>query len=68
MPLTTTEQVPTANDESSDPQYLIFFSSGSPPWCPDCVDALPHIREVFETDPKTNNIAAQLVLVGQRAE
>lgn len=67
MTLTTTEQVSAAG-EGSKPQFLIFFSSGSPPWCPDCVDALPHIRNVFETDPKTNGAEAHLVLVGQRAE
>ncbi|PWN46708.1 hypothetical protein IE53DRAFT_298409, partial [Violaceomyces palustris] len=28
--------------------HIIFFSSGNPPWCPDCVDSLDSIRNVFQ--------------------
>lgn len=68
MTLTCTEHVPMTGAGESQIQYMVYFSSGSPPWCPDCVDALPHIRAVFETNLETNGADAYLVLVGQRAE
>ncbi|PWZ02416.1 hypothetical protein BCV70DRAFT_198701 [Testicularia cyperi] len=44
---------------------MVYFSSGSPPWCPDCVDALPHVKAVFEDD---DSLEAHLVLVGEKPE
>ncbi|GAK64304.1 uncharacterized protein PAN0_005d2516 [Moesziomyces antarcticus] len=47
MTLTSSTSIPSASLTGSTPQYLIFFSSGNPPWCPDCVDAQPAINHVF---------------------
>ncbi|ETS64669.1 hypothetical protein PaG_00615 [Moesziomyces aphidis] len=58
MTLTSSTSIPPASLTGETPQYLIFFSSGNPPWCPDCVDAQPAINHVFGTSAD-----AHLVLV-----
>ncbi|KAJ9479016.1 DUF953 domain-containing protein [Pseudozyma hubeiensis] len=63
MTLTTSSDVPSPSSTNS-PQYLIFFSSGTPPWCPDCVDAQPSVQKVFGGD----SIDGHIVLVGERSE
>lgn len=62
MTLTTSTSVPSPQGDS--PQYLIFFSSGTPPWCPDCVDAQPAIQAVFGGAQAD----AHIVLVGEKPE
>ena len=61
MTLTTSNDVPAA---STQPQFLIFFSSGNPPWCPDCVDAQPAVEKVFGGSA----VDAHIVLVGEKPE
>ncbi|SOV03637.1 uncharacterized protein UDID_04411 [Ustilago sp. UG-2017a] len=58
MTITTSTSVPPTAS------YLIFFSSGSPPWCPDCVDAQPAIDKVFGGQ----GVDGHIVLVGEKAE
>lgn len=58
MTLTSSTSIPPASLTGETPRYLIFFSSGNPPWCPDCVDAQPAINHVFGTSAD-----AHLVLV-----
>lgn len=58
MTLTTSTEVPASA------KYLIFFSSGNPPWCPDCVDAQPAVEKVFGG----SDVDAHIVLVGEKAE
>ncbi|KAN0061794.1 hypothetical protein ACQY0O_005787 [Thecaphora frezii] len=65
MPLDTTHTVPPT---SSSTHYLVFFSSGTPPWCPDCVDTQPTLQRVFVDNAATNSAQAYLILVGERAE
>ncbi|TKY85882.1 hypothetical protein EX895_005423 [Sporisorium graminicola] len=62
MTLTSSTDVPPA--QADKPQYLIFFSSGTPPWCPDCVDAQPAVQEVFAA----GNVDGHIVLVGEKPE
>ncbi|SPO25726.1 uncharacterized protein UTRI_03091 [Ustilago trichophora] len=64
MTLTTSNNVPTTSSQGGEPQFLIFFSSGNPPWCPDCVDAQPAIEKVFGG----STVDGHIVLVGERAE
>ncbi|PWO00717.1 hypothetical protein FA09DRAFT_327446 [Tilletiopsis washingtonensis] len=49
----------------ANPHYLIFFSSGAPPWCPDCVAALPAIHAVFGKDSGAAGAEAELLTVGR---
>ncbi|SJX62998.1 uncharacterized protein SRS1_13821 [Sporisorium reilianum f. sp. reilianum] len=62
MTLTSSTDVPPAQGDK--PQYLIFFSSGSPPWCPDCVDAQPAVDKMFGS----GDVDGHIVLVGQKPE
>lgn len=64
MPLHTDHTTPP---QITEPHFLVFFSSGSPPWCPDCVDAQPAVEEVFVHQSITNGNQAYLILVGERA-
>lgn len=64
MTLTTSNDVPAASTQGSEPQFLVFFSSGNPPWCPDCVDAKPVIEKVFGG----STADAHIVLVGEKPE
>lgn len=64
MTLSYSSDAPAASS-SATPQYLIFFSSGSPPWCPDCVDAQPAVQKVFGAD---SGLDGHIVLVGERPE
>lgn len=62
MTLTTSNDVPSSSEHR--PQFLIFFSSGSPPWCPDCVDAQPAVDKVFGG----SDVDGHIVLVGEKPE
>lgn len=62
MTLTTSNDVPSAQGDK--PQFLIFFSSGNPPWCPDCVDAQPAVEKVFGG----SGVDGHIVLVGEKPE
>ncbi|PWN91316.1 hypothetical protein FA10DRAFT_265180 [Acaromyces ingoldii] len=64
MPLIDAVTPPT-DDEGL--HYVVYFASGSPPWCPDCVDALAPLRAVFGA---TEGAApkAYVVRVGERHE
>lgn len=64
MTITTSTSVPEAS-QSGAPQFLIFFSSGNPPWCPDCVDAQPAVEKVFGGN---SNVDGHIVLVGEKPE
>lgn len=62
MPLV---DVDSADARASGTQYILFFASGTPPWCPDCRDALPVIESIFGSAdaPKL-----QVIKVGLRDE
>lgn len=53
-----------ATAPDSEAQYLFFLASGTPPWCPDCRDALPAIEKVFGKDAPVLHV----ILVGTRDE
>jgi len=62
MPLVDVQSV---DRNASGIQYILFFASGSPSWCPDCRDALPVIDSIFGASdaPKL-----QVIKVGMREE
>jgi hypothetical protein len=64
MPLFTATPRMAARSPAN-PHYLIFFSSGAPPWCPDCVAALPAIHAVFGKDSGAAGAEAELLTVGR---
>lgn len=79
MPLIDAATPPST--EAAGVHYVVFFASGSPPWCPDCVDALAPLRAVFGDDAKdtaassdataatsVSTPTAYLVRVGERHE
>ncbi|EPQ28613.1 uncharacterized protein PFL1_03916 [Pseudozyma flocculosa PF-1] len=69
MPLDTTHTTPPSpTSAAASTHYLVFFSSGSPPWCPDCVDAQPAIQSVFVDEKATNGAHAYMILVGEKPE
>lgn len=47
-------------------EYVLFFASGSPPWCSDCRDALPALESVFTND--ADDTIVQVVKVGDENE
>ncbi|SNX84495.1 uncharacterized protein MEPE_03204 [Melanopsichium pennsylvanicum] len=62
MTITTSTEIPSR--QGTLPQYFIFFSSGNPPWCPDCVDAQAAVGNVFGG----TNVDGHIVLVGEKSE
>lgn len=64
MTLSSSNGLPSSSGSSNAPLFFIFFSSGNPPWCPDCYDAQPAIQEVFGG----NSADAHIVLVGEKPE
>lgn len=44
MPL---QEVESASPDAKGVQYILFFASGTPSWCPDCREALSAIETVF---------------------
>ncbi|SPO25487.1 uncharacterized protein UTRI_03091_B [Ustilago trichophora] len=64
MTLTSSNDVPTTSIQAGKPRFFIFFSSGNPPWCPDCVDAQPAVEKVFGGSA----VDGHIVLVGERPE
>jgi thiol-disulfide isomerase/thioredoxin len=44
MPL---KEVQDPLTDTKETQYVLFFASGTPSWCPDCREALPAIESVF---------------------
>lgn len=66
MPLINAS-APPAVEGTTGTQYIVFFASGEPSWCPDCRDAVPALEAVFgSSDAKAPT--AHLVCVGERAE
>jgi thiol-disulfide isomerase/thioredoxin len=61
MPLVDVE---SPDREASGVQYLLFFASGAPSWCPDCREALPTIEAVFQSV----ETPLQVIKVGLRDE
>jgi thiol-disulfide isomerase/thioredoxin len=45
--------------------FVLFFASGTPPWCPDCRDAQPHLESVFKADDAP---VLHVVRVGEREQ
>ncbi|KXJ86364.1 hypothetical protein Micbo1qcDRAFT_140279 [Microdochium bolleyi] len=64
MPLINAS-APPAVEGTKGTQYVVFFASGEPSWCPDCRDAVPALEAVFGSDSAP---AAHLVRVGERPE
>lgn len=46
--------------------YVVFFASGNPPWCPDCVRAQPALEKVFGS--ASGMPILHKILVGERHE
>ncbi|KAF7563750.1 hypothetical protein G7046_g406 [Stylonectria norvegica] len=61
MPLIDSDTPPATNDT----HYIAYFASGEPSWCPDCRDAVPALKTVFEGAKKPT---AYIVRVGTRPE
>lgn len=70
MPLIPASAPPTLDASSSNPQYIVFFASGEPSWCPDCRDAVSALETVFgDASSSTDDTpTAHLVQVGERPE
>jgi thioredoxin-like negative regulator of GroEL len=52
------------NSISQGPAYILFFASGSPPWCSDCRDAQPILEKVFAGV----DVEVQVVRMGEKVE
>ncbi|KAM5346136.1 hypothetical protein ACJ41O_009141 [Fusarium nematophilum] len=61
MPLIDVDTPPSTND----PHYVVYFASGQPSWCPDCVNALPVLQNVFASESAST---AYIVRVGSFSE
>ncbi|KAI5464800.1 hypothetical protein BGZ63DRAFT_421794 [Mariannaea sp. PMI_226] len=61
MPLIDADTPPT------DPatHYVVYFASGEPSWCPDCVRAVAPLKSVFGSESAPT---AYIVRVGSREE
>lgn len=49
--------------QGPNPKYLLFFSSGTPPWCPHCVAAEPTVKQAFS---EAGAPEGYLILTGDR--
>ncbi|KAH7017997.1 thioredoxin-like protein [Microdochium trichocladiopsis] len=63
MPLIDAAAPPALDEQGA--QYVVFFASGQPSWCPDCRDALPALQAVFGGQDAPT---AHLVRAGERPE
>lgn len=63
MPLREVQEASTS--AAAETQYVLFFASGAPSWCPDCREALPAIESVFGGEEAP---LLQVVKVGLREE
>ncbi|KAM0545978.1 hypothetical protein ACHAPJ_011090 [Fusarium lateritium] len=62
MPLVDANTPPTTTD---DIHYVVYFASGTPPWCPDSRAAHPVLKRVFGD---ASAPTAHIVRVGVREE
>ncbi|KAF4975639.1 hypothetical protein FZEAL_7599 [Fusarium zealandicum] len=61
MPLINADTPPS----TLETHYVVYFASGEPSWCPDCVKAMPALKSVFDSDSAPT---AHVVRVGSFSE